>query len=95
MDERGEPVSSKFTWHLLVILTAVSNRWSAALPSVLGSRLILNMRETVENQRLSSSYILEQFSSDPPTQDPDMELAVRVAVSTDTSTTLDARIPYY
>ncbi|KAK7695258.1 hypothetical protein QCA50_002448 [Cerrena zonata] len=34
--------------------------WSAALPSILGSRLLLNMREIVSHQG-SRSYILETF----------------------------------
>jgi len=37
--------------------------WSAALPSLLGSRLLLNMREVVHAQG-SNSYILEMFKFD-------------------------------
>ncbi len=36
-------------------------RWSAALPSILGSRLMLNMREVVRSQKGSGSYILESY----------------------------------
>lgn len=34
-------------------------RWSAALPSILGSRLLLNMREKVERSGDDHSYIIE------------------------------------
>lgn len=37
-------------------------RWSAALPSILGSRLMLNMREVVLTQGTGDSYILESFA---------------------------------
>lgn len=36
-------------------------RWSAALPSLLGSRIMLDMREAVCEQG-STSYLLETFS---------------------------------
>ncbi|CAL1694783.1 unnamed protein product [Somion occarium] len=35
--------------------------WSAALPSILGSRLLLNMREIVSRQ-MNGSYIIESFA---------------------------------
>ncbi|KAK7692594.1 hypothetical protein QCA50_004225 [Cerrena zonata] len=35
--------------------------WSAALPSILGSRLLLNMREVVMNRGNMKSYVLETF----------------------------------
>ncbi|KAI0803218.1 hypothetical protein BC629DRAFT_1492695 [Irpex lacteus] len=39
------------------------NPWSAALPSLLGSRLILSMREAVEKQNDGTTYIMEEFPS--------------------------------
>ncbi|KAI0706163.1 hypothetical protein BC835DRAFT_1302532 [Cytidiella melzeri] len=41
----------------------VVNPWSAALPSLLGSRLILSMREAVERQNNETSYVVEDFTS--------------------------------
>ncbi|KAI0095194.1 hypothetical protein BDY19DRAFT_73491 [Irpex rosettiformis] len=41
----------------------IVNPWSAALPSLLGSRLILSMREAVERQNNIATYIVEEFPS--------------------------------
>ncbi|CAL1707160.1 unnamed protein product [Somion occarium] len=47
--------------------------WSAALPSILGSRLLLNMREMVYKQGNANSYILETYeeSATIPFRHPD------------------------
>ncbi|KAI0095195.1 hypothetical protein BDY19DRAFT_1002499 [Irpex rosettiformis] len=79
-----ELLASALVWAFAPRWMNIVNPWSAALPSLLGSRLILNMREAVVDQSLSTSYILEQFSSDPPGTDPDIELVVQVPIPTDT-----------
>ncbi|KIP05507.1 hypothetical protein PHLGIDRAFT_119737 [Phlebiopsis gigantea 11061_1 CR5-6] len=40
----------------------IFNPWSAALPSLMGSRLMLSMREAVAAQDVPDSYILENFT---------------------------------
>ncbi|GJE98854.1 hypothetical protein PsYK624_150910 [Phanerochaete sordida] len=46
------------------------NPWSAALPSLLGSRLMLNMREAVYVQGGPDSYIMETFTTPSPAGRP-------------------------
>ena len=47
-----------------MILT-VEFRWSAALPSLLGTRLLLHMREVVEKQA-DATYLVESFALEEP-----------------------------
>ncbi|EKM61872.1 uncharacterized protein PHACADRAFT_205002 [Phanerochaete carnosa HHB-10118-sp] len=44
----------------------IVNPWSAALPSLLGSRLMLNMREAVFNNGSTNTYIIETFTDASP-----------------------------
>ncbi len=65
MDELNQPVRDSIfikDKYRLTINMALG-RWSAALPSLLGSRLILSMREAVEKQNDSTTYIMEEFPS--------------------------------
>ena len=63
-------------------LTHILTRWSAALPSMLGSRLLLNMREIVSRQS-NKSYILESFG--PTSTIPfDKELGSPLSFSSET-----------
>ncbi|KAJ3484577.1 hypothetical protein NLI96_g5544 [Meripilus lineatus] len=62
--------------------------WSAALPSILGSRLMLNMREVVRSQGRSRSYILESYNPRETInfRDPDTSLEEETRVDTPTQT---------
>lgn len=51
-------------------------RWSAALPSILGSRLMLNMREVVRSQTGSGSYMLESYGPSQTLEFRDQEASV-------------------
>ena len=53
-------------------------RWSAAIPSLLGSRLLLGMRKFVDRQNNNSgSYILETYTAQtrPERDDSDSSVA--------------------
>jgi len=60
---------STIIWSLFPTYINIVNPWSAALPSILGSRLLLNMREAVSYQGEANpnSYFLEFFVEDEVT----------------------------
>jgi len=57
---------SAIIWSLFPTYINIVNPWSAALPSILGSRLLLNMRDAVsrEGEANPNSYFLEYFVED-------------------------------
>lgn len=62
----AELLASAVVWLHAPQYINIFNPWSAALPSLLGCRLMLNMREAVYSQDKPNTYILESFSSASP-----------------------------
>ncbi|KAJ3484578.1 hypothetical protein NLI96_g5545 [Meripilus lineatus] len=58
----AELLANTIIWSRAITYINIVVPWSAALPSILGSRLMLNMREVVLTQGTGDSYILESFA---------------------------------
>ncbi|GJE99743.1 hypothetical protein PsYK624_160140 [Phanerochaete sordida] len=65
-----ELLVSTIVWARAPQYINILNPWSAALPSLLGSRLMLNMREAVYRRGLPESYIVETFVTPLPSTLP-------------------------